>query len=332
MSTKAAFLCNSEANLARVYGKGRRETIAALTDLYPVTVSETNFADHAGALRQTEVIFSTWGMPALSAEEIARLPELKAVFYAAGSVQGFARPFLEAGITVMSAWGANGVPVAEFALAQILLSCKGYFQNTRDCRDPEKRRGKAYRGPGIFDETVALLGAGMIGRMVIERLRPFALNIIVFDPFLTDARAAELGVTKVSLEEAFQQAVVVSNHLANLPATVGMLEGRHFAMMREGAAFINTGRGATVKEEEMIAVLQQRPDLLALLDVTNPEPPVPESPLYTMPNVQLSAHIAGSMNNEVVRMADYAIEEFKRWEAGQPLSYAVSLKMLETMA
>jgi phosphoglycerate dehydrogenase-like enzyme len=167
---------------------------------------------------------------------------------------------------------------------------------------------------------------------VVELLRPFKLNLIVFDPYLSDADAASLGVRKVSLDEAFRQAIVVSNHLANLPATVGMLRGSHFASMPKGATFINTGRGAQVNEPEMIRTLRTRPDVYALLDVTAPEPPATDSALWTLPNVRLSTHIAGSIGNEVVRMADLVIDEFKRWDVGQPLQHQVTLEMLERMA
>ncbi len=135
-----------------------------------------------------------------------------------------------------------------------------------------------------------------------------------------------------TLEEAFQRGLVVSNHLANVPETRGLLTGKLFSKMREGATFINTGRGATVVEADLIEVFRERADLTALLDVTDPEPPEPGSPLYDMPNVHLTSHIAGSIGDEVVRMADYAIEEFLAWEQGHPLRYAVTREMLPTMA
>ena len=100
--------------------------------------------------------------------------------------------------------------------------------------------------------------------------------------------------------------------------------------MREGAVFINTGRGAQVNEAELIEVLEKRPDLTALLDVMHPEPPEDGSKLYTLPNVRLSTHIAGSINDEVHRMADYMIEELRRYLAGEPLVYEVSESMLLT--
>ena len=85
-------------------------------------------------------------------------------------------------------------------------------------------------------------------------------------------------------------------------------------------------------EDGLIRVLQARPDLSALLDVTHPEPPSADSPLYSLPNAQLSSHIAGSLGDEVVRMADYMIEEFARRQRGEALRYAVTPEMLDTMA
>ena len=154
----------------------------------------------------------------------------------------------------------------------------------------------------------------------------------LFDAFLSDANAKKLGVSKVSLEQAFAESAVVSNHLADVPATAGMLNRQYFESMRPNATFINTGRGATVVEEDLIQVLQQRRDLAALLDVTRSEPPAANSPLYTMPNVFLSSHIAGSIGSEFMRLAEYMIEEFLAWKNGEPLRYAVTPAMVETMA
>lgn len=330
---KAAFFCNNQGRLDQVYSQGRREQVAALTELYPVVVSGKNFPEHAANLADVEVIFSTWGMPALTAAELDQLPALKAVFYAAGTVKAFATPLLERGVTVCSAWGANAVSVAEFCLGQILLASKGYFRNTRDCRTPEGlASGKAFRGKGAYGETVALIGAGQIGRKVIELLRPFQFKILVVDPYLSDEEAVKLGVSKATLEQAFSAACVVSNHLPNLPELKQVLDGKLFRSMREGAAFINTGRGAQVNEAELVTVLRERPDLLALLDVTDPEPAREESGFFDLPNVQLTNHMAGAHDDEVVRMADYMLAEFKRYQVGQPLLYAVNQEMLKRMA
>jgi phosphoglycerate dehydrogenase-like enzyme len=314
-----------------VYAQGRREAVAGMTNLCPDIIDLDSFDRFADFLRTVEIIFSTWGMPLLTPARLDQLPALKAVFYAAGTVRGFAGPLLERGITVVSAWQANAVPVAEFTQAQILLAAKGYFRNTRAFRAPAAFQ-TAFRGRGNFGEKIALLGAGAIGRKLIDLLRPFNLRLLVFDPFLPPDEAAELDVRKVSLEEAFAEAYVVSNHLADLPETRNMLHRALFERMRRDATFINTGRGWTVDEEAMLEVLALRPDLTALIDVTQVEPPREGSLFYSLPNVHLSTHIAGSIEDERVRLADYCIQDFRAWRRGEPLRYRVSMEMMKTMA
>ncbi len=333
MKYKAVFLGDNADTVEKVFGQGRRQRVAELTELLPGVIGGADLAVNATALRDVEVAFSTWGMPGLDADQIRTFfPSLKGLFYAAGSVRGFARPFLEQGIRVVSAWQANAVPVAEFTVAQIILAGKGYWRNIREYVAPAAY-GSAFRGPGNFGGTVVLLGAGAIGRAVIQRLQAFALTVLVWDPFLSAEQARALGVEKVEdLAAAFQRGFVVSNHLADVPETRGLLTAAHFAAMPAGAVFINTGRGGTVVEADLARVLQERPDLTALLDVTEPEPPLPDSPFYALPNVHITTHIAGSMNDEVVRMADYVIADFTRWESGQELCHEVTLAMLATMA
>jgi len=125
---------------------------------------------------------------------------------------------------------------------------------------------------------------------------------------------------------------VVSLHTPWLPETVGMVTGAHLRSMKTDATFINTARGAIVREAEMIAALQERPDLTAVLDVTYPEPPEAGSPLYTLPNVILTPHIAGSMGRECQRMGRLMVDEFERYRAGEPLRWAISQEQAAVMA
>lgn len=331
---KAAIICDNAASVDYVFASGRKEALAQAVSLHPVILNSKNLEDEAPSLKDIEVLFSTWGMPALSPAQIDLLPSLKVVFYAAGSVKGFAEPFLDKGIAVVSAWRANAIPVAEFALAQILLSCKGYFLNSRMTTGPEfwKSGGPSRVGRGVFGEKVGLIGCGMIARHLIGLLKPFNLKVMVHDPYLSKEDAASLGVENVELSRLFSECYVISNHLPNLESLRGVLGKELFASMRENATFINTGRGAQVDEAALIEVLTVRSDITALLDVTCPEPPVAASLFYKLPNVRLSSHIAGSMNDEVVRMADYVLEDFSNWDAGRPLKHAVTKAMLANMA
>lgn len=334
MRKRAYLLSNSDA-LPRVYTPETLERLRSLVDLQPGFLTERDLEARAAELSQAEILFSTWGMPALSSERIAQaLPRLEAVFYGAGSVQYFARPFLKNRVRVFSAWAANAVPVAEYAVAQIVLAGKGFYQAVRRYERQGREASAAYADalPGNYGIRVGILGAGMIGRMVLERLRAYEYEVLAFDPYVSDEALARLGARRASLNEIFSTCQVVSNHVANLPATVGMLSYDLFSALPPGGVFLNTGRGAQVVEADLVRALAQRPDLTAVLDVTHPEPPLEGSPLLSQPNVFLTPHIAGSKGREVERMGAYMAEECARYLRGEPTLYEVTAQMLETMA
>lgn len=321
----------------RVYGENTIKKLEEKLDFIPHFYTEKELKDgteHA-ELSKVEYVFSTWGMAKLTEAEIAALfPSLKAVFYAAGTVQYFARPFLERGVRVFSAWMANAVPVAEYTVAQIILANKGFFKSSVPCSRGNRAEAseKFSHYPGNYGAKIGIIGAGAIGKLVIQRLKTYSLEVFVFDPFLPDETAQMLGVKKVSLETLFSECDVVSNHLANNAQTKGMLDGRLFRSMRPYATFLNTGRGAQVVENDLIATLESRPDLTAILDVTDPEPPEETSGFFRLDNCILTPHTAGSSGEEVKRMAEYMYEEFCRIENTETPLYEVTKKMLETMA
>jgi phosphoglycerate dehydrogenase-like enzyme len=175
-----------------------------------------------------------------------------------------------------------------------------------------------------------LISLGMIGSTVAKLLQAFDVHVLAVTS--SEEKAARLGAERVSLEEAFRQSDVVSLHTPWLKETEGMITGKLISSMRPNATFINTARGAVVREQEMADVLEKRPDLFAILDVTHPEPPNPGSPLYTLPNVVLTPHIAGSMDSECRRMGRYAINECRRYLAGEPLQWEISKEKAATLA
>ena len=315
---KTAFLCRNSEKIPAVYGQANLDRIAELTELHPEIITDKNF--DSTDLSQVECLFSTWGMMEFTDAQLDRMPNLKVVFYAAGATDYFCRPLLARGIHVISAWRANALPVAEFTVAQIILGLKNYFQQARNLRS---RAGwKVRSGPGAYGKTVALLGAGMISNHVQELLKAYDLKVIVV-PSRKERRT-------ISLEEAFACSQVVSNHFPNRDDNVGVLDGKLFASMPQNGVFINTGRGRQINEKEFCEVMRARPDLTALLDVTYPEPPLEDSPLYQLPNVFLSPHIAGSLNDEWIRMADYMVDELKRYLAGEPFQHEINESMLIT--
>ncbi len=178
---------------------------------------------------------------------------------------------------------------------------------------------------------MGIIGASRIGRRVIELLRPFDLDVLLYDPYAAPQEAAALGVEPVSLDDLCARSSVVSVHAPQLPATHHMISTRQLAAMPAGATLINTARGSLVDENALLPELASG-RLNAVLDVTDPELPPPDSPLYDLPNVLLTPHIAGSLGGELHRMADQALDELERYAQGLPFADPVRPESLRHSA
>lgn len=326
---KGIFILHTNA-YDKIYGSSELEEIGRLVDIYAPQQTAESIRQDPSILSQAELIFSGWGMARMDEALLDAAPNLKAVFYGAGSIRGFATDAVwDRGILISSAYAANAIPTAEFALSQILFSLKrGWYYALA-----VKREG-AYPPktpvPGAYESSVGLVSLGMIGTYVAQLLQAFDVRVLAYTS--SEEKAARLGAERCSLEALFSRSDVVSLHTPWIPETEGMITGEHFALMKPDATFINTARGAVIREQEMIEVLQQRADLFAILDVTYPEPPEPGSPLYTLPNVVLTPHIAGSLDNECRRMGRYMVDELKRYLSGEPLQWAISKEKAATLA
>jgi phosphoglycerate dehydrogenase-like enzyme len=315
-----------EHNFNLIYGPDEQRDIAARVDVIAPPLEPATYAEWRGKLDNVECIFSGWGMPKMDAAFFEVFPSLKVLFYGAGAVQGFVTD--EAwvrGVQIANANVANGFSVAEYTASNILLCLKQVWQIALRIKHEGRYIKQAHgEAAGVYGSTVGIISLGAIGRMVIERLRSSQVKLIAYDPFVEEAHAKQLGVEMCSLEDVFRHADVVSLHTPWLPETVGMITGDHFRLMKPNASFINTARGAVVREDEMIDALRERSDLFALLDVTYPEPPAEDSPLLTLPNVIITPHIAGSMGEECRRMGRSMVDELERWLAGEPFKHCVT--------
>ena len=332
---KAIFLNGSQGMINRVFTETSRDKINKVAPLLLETVKADELKDRKGEFADVEFIFSTWGMPNLKPEELTEhFPKLRAVFYGAGTVQSFAKNIHGHGAKVFSAWAANAVPVAEYIVAQIILANTGFYQSCKFTTAGRWHDGKKISDgmPHNYGIKVGLIGCGMIGSRVANMLKNYDLEVLAYDPYMSAEKAADLGVKSVSLEEIFSECQTISNHLPNNAETKGMLKYEHFSLMKSNGVFINTGRGAQVIEADLIRAMREEQARTAVLDVTNPEPPHPYSELYTVPNIFLTPHIAGSMGNEVARMGDYVTEDFLAFIEGKETKYEVTPEMLETMA
>ncbi|WP_229893836.1 hydroxyacid dehydrogenase [Streptomyces platensis] len=274
----------------------------------------------AAALAGAEVLLTCWGAPPLTDRVLAAAPRLRAVVHAAGSVKHHLTDACwDRGIAVSSAAAANALPVAEYTLAAILFANKRVLHAAhryRGLRAPHDWPGEL-AGAGNYRRTVGVIGASRIGRRVIELLRPFDLRVLLYDPYVEAAEATRLGAAPVPLDALCADSDIVTVHAPQLPATRHLLGARQLALMPDGATLVNTARGALVDEAALLPELVTG-RLHAVLDVTEPELPRPGSPLYDLPNVLLTPHVAGSLGTELHRLADHALDELERYGRGRP--------------
>jgi phosphoglycerate dehydrogenase-like enzyme len=324
---KALYLLDGEA-FEKIYGEEERAAVAELGDVYAPPQTGDSVAKNPDVLAEVEVILSGWGAPAMDGAFLAAVPNLRVVLYGAGSIRRVATPALwERGVRITSAYAANAVPVSEYALAAILFSLKRGWHFAFSARREMALAGQS-QVPGAYGSTVGLVSLGMVGRMVRECLRSFDLRVVAYDPYVTPEEARVLGVDLISLEDLFALSEVVSLHAPLLRETEGMILGSHLASMKRNATLINTSRRAVVREPEMVEVLEER----AVLDVTNPEPPEPDSRLYDLPNVVLTPHIAGSQGSACRHIGRLVVDELRRYVAGVPLEHEITRERAALMA
>ena len=319
-------------NLFTAEHLARLATLADVPDATPLTRFDDARATEL--LARAEILLTAWGSPRIDASVLAQAPHLAAIIHAAGTVKGHVDPVcFERGVRVSSAAAANAVPVAEFTLAAILLAGKRAFRLQR--RYAEVRNFRLWWNEvppiGNHRKTVGIVGASRIGRLVLQHLRAFDFSVLVTDPYLSADDAAALGAAKTEVDELLRRSDVVSLHAPSLPETHHLLDARRLALLRDGAVLINTARGALVDGDALTRELASgRID--AVIDTTDPEILPADSPLYELPNVFLTPHIAGAMGTETQRMATLALDELERFANGEALLHEVKLEDLARIA
>ena len=316
-----------------------RSRLEALADLVlPAPVASFDPPAVRAALGRADVLLTSWGCPPLDAAVLAGAPRLRAVLHAAGSVKHHVTDACwDRGLAVTTAADANAVPVAEFTLAAILAAGKRAHAFAAGFRahpgELAWRHGVAGAAGGAsnYRRTVGVVGFSRIGRRVADLLRPFDLTVLVADPYADPAAVTAAGAELADLDDLIRRSDVVTLHAPALPETHHLIDARRCALMKDGATLINTARGALVDHAALTAQCEHG-RLHAVLDVTDPEPLPPDSPLYHLPNVVLTPHIAGAMGTECHRLAALALDELQRLTRDEPLQHQVHRAELEVQA
>ncbi len=306
------------AHYARIFSDAAWRALDSFADVIHHPGDEP--ADKAALialLPAADACITSWDVAPLDADVLAAAPKLRAVAHAAGSVKRFVSDAVwTRGIQVTSAAPALARDVAETTIGLMIVGAKRIWPLAEHVRDGGWRASPAWPSRELHNSVVGLIGASNVGRHVIDLLRPFQATVLLYDPYVDEPEARRLGVEKVELADLARRADIVSIHAPSTPGTYRMVDRALLAAMKEDAVLINTARGALIDEPALIDELSKG-RLFAFLDVTDPEPPAPDSPLRRLPNVVVTPHLAGCID-DCSRMGEMAVEELRRFFAGEP--------------
>ena len=307
------------------------ERLAAVTDIVDQEPLMSYLDERAVAiLPEVEILITGWDAPLLDAAGLRNLPRLRMISHLGATVKAHHSPAVwHRGVRVSSAVEATAHPVVEFTIAAIVFSAKHVL-----ARSKKYCETRTFPAPddefdiGLMGQTIGIVGASRVGLPVIERLRAFDVEVLVYDPFLSREHARGLGAEKIEdLDELIKRSDIVSIHAPITDKTVNMFDAGRLAMLRDGATLINTARGVLIDQAALVAELQTG-RISAVIDVTNPEPLPPDSPLFTLPNVLLTPHMAGPMGQERSRMFSAVVDEVERYCRGKSLRGEIALDSL----
>lgn len=281
-------------------------------------------------LEGADIAVTSWGSPALTADLLDAAPNLKLVLHAAGSVKSIITDEMtKRGIPIVSSACVLSGGVSETALGLTIAACKNFFALNQEIR----QGGWSHSGiTDLYNITVGIVSMGIAGSHFAELLQNFSVNVVAYDPYVSQDDMASLGVKKVTLEDLLRQSDVVSLHSPTGDSTYHMINRQTLGLMKDGAILINTARGSLIDEEALIEALEKGKLKVACLDVTDPEPPAKDSPLRSLPNCILTPHLAGQAGNGLCKIGKHCYQQMRNFLAGEPMKGQISHEMMSRIA
>lgn len=232
----------------------------------------------------------------------------------------------ERGVVVVNVPGANSIAVAEHTLGLMLAMARHIPQAHGDLVAGKWNKSK-YMGTELMGKTLGVIGLGRIGAEVVSRARAFGMKVLAYDPYVTMARADQLGSILVSLDELLTQSDYVSVHTAKTSETAHLLGSREIGMMKPGARLVNCARGGIVDEQALAEAIAAGRLAGAGLDVFEQEP-VTEHPLFGLPGVIVTPHVGGSTAEAQEANGVIVARQVLRVLQGELVAEAVNLPAL----
>ncbi|MFC9559144.1 phosphoglycerate dehydrogenase [Agromyces sp. NPDC056965] len=260
----------------------------------------------------------------VDAEAIAAAPRLKVVARAGVGLDNVdIKAATAAGVMVVNAPTSNIISAAELTVGHI-LSLARHIPAAHSALAQGEWKRSTYTGVELYEKTIGIIGLGRIGALIAARLQAFGTNVIAYDPYITAARAQQLGVQTVSLDELLEQSDFITIHMPKTPETTGMIGTEQFARMKPTAYIVNVARGGLIDEDALHDALVARTIAGAAVDVFVSEPPR-DSPLLGLPNIVVTPHL-GASTDEAQEKAGVSVAKSVRLAlAGELVPDAVNV-------
>ena len=260
----------------------------------------------------------------VDAEAIAAAPKLKVIARAGVGLDNVdIKAATAAGVMVVNAPTSNIISAAELTVGHI-LSLARHIPAAHSALAQGEWKRSAYTGVELYEKTIGIIGLGRIGALIAARLQAFGTNVIAYDPYITAARAQQLGVQTVTLDELLEQSDFITIHMPKTPETTGMIGTEQFARMKPTAFIVNVARGGLIDEDALHDALVSRTIAGAAVDVFVSEPPR-DSPLLGLPNIVVTPHL-GASTDEAQEKAGVSVAKSVRLAlAGELVPDAVNV-------
>ncbi len=230
----------------------------------------------------------------------------------------------KAGVMVVNAPTSNIVTAAEHAIALLLATARNVPQGHAALKNGEWKRSK-YTGVELMGKTVGVLGLGRIGVLVANRLAAFEMNVIAYDPYVQAARAAQLGVKLVTLEELLKESDFITVHLPKTPETLGLIGDKELREVKPSVRIINAARGGIVDEAALDLALKDGRVAGAGVDVFTTEP-CTDSPLFHHDNIVVTPHLGASTHEAQEKAGTQVARSVKLALSGEFVPDAVNVQ------
>lgn len=229
----------------------------------------------------------------VDAEVLAAAPNLKVIARAGVGLDNVdIKGATAAGVMVVNAPTSNIISAAELTCGHI-LSLARHIPAAHAALAEGKWKRSAYTGTELYEKTIGIIGLGRIGALIAERMKAFGTKVVAYDPYVTSARAQQLGVQLLSLDELIETSDFITIHMPKTPETTGMIGAAQLKAMKPTAYVINVARGGLIDEDALYEALTNNVIAGAGLDVFVSEPPT-GSPLLGLPNVITTPHLGAS--------------------------------------